>query len=193
MGFILVAYYTYGSIYENSAMLLQSAATALGVSCHVKGIRDLGGWCKNTSYKPKFIRDCMFEFAGYDIAYTDADSMIHAYPSLFDETTADVVIRKQDFPWRQNEYMSGTFFLRNSEKCAAMVSSWIDKTNSCETMRRKPETWDQALLGRAIVESGIQCEQLPHSYIYYDHIEQIEGKVENPVFTHMQYSRKTCC
>lgn len=191
MNFILVAYYTLGSIYEKPAKALMDAAEELGVECVIKVIPDLGGWCQNTDFKPTLVKDVMLEFPDKNIVYTDADSMLHRYPVIFDCPDADVIVRKQDFPWRKNEFLSGTFFMRNNEQCRSLVDSWINKVKSGKTVRTQPETWEQYHLGRALEESGIKYAQLPHEYIYFDHIAKAEGKVENPVFTHMQYSRKT--
>jgi hypothetical protein len=179
-----------GSIYEQSAIELEKKAAALGLSCHVLGIPDRGDWCRNTEYKPFFVRDCMGRFPDKDIAYTDADSEIHRYPSLFDSPNADALVRIQDFAWRKAECLSGTFFLRNNEKCKAMVHTWINKVSAGKTVRSKPETWEQHRLGEALRESGVDWAQLPHEYVYFDHIEKAEGRVEFPVFTHKQYSRK---
>lgn len=190
MGFILVAYYTAGSIYEESAMKLMKSAEKLSVPCAFEKILDRGSWGKNTEYKPTFIRDCMIKYPNCNIAYTDADSMIHEYPILFDDPLARLIIRKQDFRWRKNEFMSGTFFMRNDVDCRMIVDSWINKVAMGETVRSNPQTWEQYHLGQAILESGIEWLQLPHKYIYYDHIEHAEGFEANPVFTHMQFSRK---
>jgi len=192
MGFVLVAYATKNSIYEKSLALLIAAAEKLGVQSYFELISDKGGWEKNTEYKPYFVKDCMTKFPDCNIAYTDADSMIHAYPILFDSTQSQALIRKQDFPWRKNEFLSGTFFLKNCEQCANAVNIWINKVAAGKTVRSKPETWEQFHLGRALSEACVNYEQLPHDYIYYDHIERVEGKVEKPVITHMQYSRKIC-
>lgn len=190
MPFILASYYTENSIYATAAASLVSSAEKLGVRCYSLGIPDRGGWCENTEYKPYFVRDCMRMFPDHDIVYTDADSMLHSYPSLFDDTDAEILIRRQVFPWR-TEFMSGTFFMRNNEDCSRVVDSWINKVAAGKTRRVRPDTWEQYHLGQAIVESGMEWKQLPHEYIYFDHIERVEGHVENPVFTHMQYSRKT--
>lgn len=191
MKFIIVAYYTNNSIYESASDKLAFAANKLEIPHYIYGIPSRGGWCENTEYKPYFVRECMDEFPYMNIIYTDADSVVCKYPVLFDNPDADVIIRKQDFPWRKNEFMSGTFFLRNNDACKKMVDTWIQYVEAGKTVRSKPETWEQAHLGRAIVDSGVNYAQLPHDYIYYDHMEQIEGKVDEPVFVHMQYSRKT--
>lgn len=189
MGFVIVAYYTKGSVYEKSAMELEAAALALGVDVRVYGVDDMGGWCQNTDYKARFFMDRMLEFPGRDVAYTDADSTVHRYPALFDEPTADIIIRRQDFPWRKGEFLSGTFFMRNNENCRSVVEHWINKVRTGKTSRINPASWEQYHLGRAIVESGMEYAQLPHDYIYYDHIENAEGHVEFPYITHKQFSR----
>lgn len=191
MEFVLVAYYTMNSMYERSAMELKAASDALGIRSFLKAIPDMGGWCKNTDYKPVFVRDCMAAFPECDIVYTDADSIIHRRPELFYEVPEgiDAIIRVQDFPWRKNECLSGTFFLRNNEGCKRMVNLWINKVVSGKTQRSDPSTWEQHRLGEAVAQSGINRMQLPHQYIYFDHIERVEGKVEHPVITHKQFSR----
>ena len=192
MAFVLVAYYTKGSIYEKSALELEASAAALGVNVRVYGLFDMGGWCENTNHKATFFLERMLEFPDMDIAYTDADSMVHRYPSLFDEPTADVIIRRQDFAWRKEEFLSGTFFMRNTETCRRIAESWINKVRAGRATRNNPKSWEQYHLGRAILESGADYAQLPHDYIYYDHIEQAEGHVEKPFITHKQFSRITC-
>jgi len=193
MGFVMVVYYTVNTPYEASALKLKSQMDALGVMSHFKAITSLGRWEENTNYKPEFVRNCMAEFADYDIVYTDADSELHAYPALFDSPDLpQFVIRKQDFPWRKNEFMSGTFFVRNNQDTAKALGVWHGKVAAGrrECARGRPHTWEQHHLGAAIVESGLPWMQLPKEYIYYDHIEQIEGKCDNPVITHKQFSRR---
>ena len=190
MGFVLVCYYTIGSVYEAPAKALENKAKERGVKCHVRGISDRGGWCENTDFKPVFISECMRDFND-DIAYTDADSVMHAYPSLFDSPAADIIIRKQDFRWRKGEWMSGTFFMRNCETNARVVEEWASRVSASKTTRNNPRTWEQHHLGSAIESCGASWSQLPAEYICFDHIEQEVGKIANPVFTHMQYSRKT--
>ena len=190
MGFILACYYTTGSIYECSAEKLKARAVELGLKCHFKGIDDLGGWCQNTNYKPAFVSECLESFDD-DIAYTDADSEIHEYPALFDNPTSDIIIRKQDFAWRKGEWMSGTFFMRNNAMSKSVVSEWNRRVADASTTRNNPYSWEQYHLGQAILSLGAEWSQLPAEYICFDNIEREVGKIKKPVFTHMQYSRKT--
>lgn len=186
--FILVTFYTFGSAYEAPAKALVETAKSFGINAYAECVQDRGGWCRNTELKPHFVRRCMSMFPDADIAYSDADSILHAYPSLFDAPPADITIRRQDFPWRSGEWLSGTFLLRNTPATAAMVDSWASRVG--DTVRSKPETWEQAHLGRAILESKISVSQLPPEYVCFDLIERVVGKIESPVFSHMQYSRR---
>lgn len=190
MAFTLICYYTKNSEYEKSANLLYAAATALGVQCYFLGIDDRGSWGKNTEYKAEFVLDCLGAL-DTDIAYTDADSMIHAYPSLFENVMdCDMLVRCQNFPWHKNEFLSGTFCLRNTPEVKRMVQEWVKQVLMGKTVRNDSRTWEQYKMGRAIMSSGIKWKQLPVEYICFDLIEGAEGKVESPVITHYQYSRK---
>lgn len=192
MKFILVSYYTPGGIYEESALKLGAAAMSIGVDFRAYSVPDMGGWCANTDYKARFVLDRMLEFPDRNVAYTDADSLILRYPELFDEPEADFLIRRQDFPWRKGEFLGGTFLVRNGVAARNTVELWVDKVNDGSSRREDPTSWEQYRFGQAILESGASWKQLPHGYVYYDHTEQIEGRLEEPYFAHKQFSRITC-
>jgi len=163
----------------------------------IQVLASLGNWKANTDYKPEFILDCLDGM--WDVVITDVDSVIHSYPTLFDEIPPQYDIAAHTFRWDlhygrpedegKTELLSGTLYLRNNEKVKKLVKKWIELLPK--------HSWEQQALQEAIkLSPDIKVYDLPREYCYINSCPpRINGgkvavPIENPVIEHFQASRE---
>lgn len=181
--FMVVAYYTRNTIYEDQIKRLIQSLKKFNVFHYVEGIDCLGSWYKNTHYKPTFILKVMNEFSEYNIVYVDADAEFMDYPYLFHEMSGNIAAYEFDrTEWNKaqkgHEVMSGTIFFRNNDIVRGLVQKWKD------LCKKYPKEWDSKLFERVI---GNDYERLPPEYCK---IFDLMRKVKHPVIVHYQASRE---
>jgi len=184
MSFIVVAYYTEGTMYEDYVPILKESLEKFNIPYDIQAVPNLGSWLENTSYKPTFIKE-MLQKHHHDIVYTDIDSVFMQYPTLFDEMPLGTIIgvhlydRSLYLPFRKREeVLSGTIFFKSHPKALEIVEQWEEE---CTIYIRE---WDQRTLQRVL--NG-QFYPLPANYCV---IFDVMADVENPVIVHSQASRK---
>jgi len=74
MDWLVIAYYTIGTIYENIVDNLCRTLNQFNVPNKIVAVNDLGSWQKNTQYKPKFIKQMLEENKNFNLIYVDADA-----------------------------------------------------------------------------------------------------------------------
>jgi hypothetical protein len=188
---IVVAYYTINTPYEDEAKKLIKSLDALNLNYDVIGVPNLGNWQANTRFKAKFMEDMLNKHQGKNLLYVDSDAIIHSKPLLFENCTADVAVRWQDFRWRQNECLSGTIFMANNKKTRELCQRW-QRVNLNEGPAAT--TFEQWNLGSVIkemeAEGNLITENLPPEYtMIFDSMRAIYPDVI-PVIEHFQASRK---
>jgi hypothetical protein len=182
--FIVVSYYTVNSLYQDRAKVLAQSLSKFGLDYDLQPINNLGGWDKNTHYKPQFVKEMLDKHTGKAVVYTDADSEFLQYPKLFDELTCDIAAHLLDHSkFRRKkaapELLSGTLYFGNTEKARQIVERW--KTICDEN----PTMWDQAALQQAL--EGEVYYNLPSQYCtIYDYMSGVQDKV----VIHYQASRQ---
>lgn len=191
MSWIVCAYYTKNTGYENHARNLIRSLRKFNLPYEITPIENLGNWFKNTQFKPTFLRKMMSKYRSSSIVYVDVDAIICRYPSLFDELDKDPRItiaahvldhtkfrRKKCAP----ELLSGTLFLKNCGKTRAILNEWIILCSGSD-----PEIWDQRALASVLEKLNIDFYQLPAEYVtIFDYM----SSVKNPVIKHFQASRR---
>lgn len=173
----IVSYYTplYSVVAQN---LIKSLDKFKNIESSVEERPEVGNWERNTHYKAVFIKEKLF--GEKSIVWTDADSVIRKYPSLFDEIECDVA-----FHWfKDEELISGTMLFNNTPKTNELLDSWIHLNNQF------PENWDQVNLQNALNGiNGIDVYKLPPEYnCISDLSREYYGNI-SPVFEHFQASR----
>ncbi len=182
--FIVCAYYTEGTLYEDHARVLQNSLMRHKVPYHIKQVPDLGSWALNTSYKPVFLAEMLGTHEDDCVVYVDVDAEFIRYPTWFDSFEGNVAAYR--FPWTEyrawdvrKELLSGTLFLRSCKSVRWMVDRWA---GLCEA---SPNIWDQKHLETALL--GVEgFAELPPEYC------KIFDKMEwctDPVIVHYQASR----
>jgi hypothetical protein len=185
--YIIVGYFTIGTLYEARAKILQKSLERFDVPYHVTGVPNLGSWQKNTSYKPTFLKRMIRDFAPSNIVYVDVDAEFQRYPDLFDtlDTTMshDVAVYVFDRScYRRSpqgtEVLSGTIFFRNAPGTNTILDAWELRC------RQQENVWDQKHLEYVLKD---QYDLLPGEYCkIFDRMEEIT----DPVIVHYQASRE---
>lgn len=189
--FIIVAYYTINTPYEQEANKLKASLDKLNVSYDIVGVKNLGNWQANTRFKARFMQDMLDKHKGKNLVYVDSDAVIHQYPSLFDNYPYDIAVRWQDFRWRKNECLSGTIFMANNQATRELCKRW-EGVNVSEGPSAK--TFEQWNLGKVIEdmrrEGKVKDSNLPPEYtMIFDSMRAMYPNI-NPVIEHFQASRK---
>lgn len=196
----IVSYYT--DLYAWDAEQLIKSLARQGVSdFKVERRPQLGSWERNTQYKAPFILEKLLE--GEPVVWTDADSRIRQYPSLFDQLTSDVAffyLTKQQVPEfklpagsilsreavdRDGYLQSGTMFFNYTPRTIELLNKWISINDQDHVQ------WDQWTLQTAIGQvPDLIVEKLPPEYVWIDGSSEGIFGSRKPVIEHLQASRK---
>lgn len=182
--FIVVAYYTADTLYEEEARLLVQSLDEHQVPYYVQRISSKGNWFDNTHYKPSFLLSMMDRFPDLNLVYVDVDARFEQYPTLFDTLSCVIGVHCFDRSlWisrssRGKEILSGTIFLKNCPLARQILERWRDRCF------KKPNEWDQKCLEYVL---GDDYFRLPPEYCK---IFDTMARVRNPVIVHYQASRK---
>ncbi len=188
MDFIVTAYYSQGTLYEQEVKRLLLSLKEFELPYFVKPVQRFKNWYEGVQYKPTFIQEMLRQFAPASIVYVDADAEFLQYPSLFHKLNAqpDVNIAAHilDHSHRARirhdpELLSGTLFLKNNDVVAKIVEEWKQRCTDAGQL------WDQKALWDIIKSKPFQV--LPEEYCtIFDYMSD----VENPIIRHYQASRR---
>lgn len=187
MRFIVCAFYTKDTFYEEEAKELIETADRFGLKYDIRGYESRGTWVRNASIKPEFIHAMLLEHPDDNILYVDVDARFRQYPSLYDDFNGDIGVhyREKKRAQKGRELLSGTIFLRNNEAVRKLVKTWIDYQQA------QQNTWDQRVLDQVIEEHakalGVRVVNTPPQYTQiFDSMRECGP----PVIEHMQASRR---
>ncbi|CAB4168093.1 Nucleotide-diphospho-sugar transferase [uncultured Caudovirales phage] len=192
----IVSYYT--PLYSMVAANLVKSLVKLGnIEYEVEERPQLGSWARNTQYKANFILEKLEQ--NTSVVWTDADSMLYSYPSLFDTIDCDVAFFFfRDDKWklpitsklsqavadRDGYLQSGTMYFNNTPKTIELLNKWIKLNEEDNTQ------WDQHTLQMALGEiKDINICNLPPEYAWIDGVSREYFGDIKPVFEHFQASR----
>ena len=186
--FVVVAYFTTGTPYEEHVRKLIQSLNDFILPYDIKPIKNMGDWYSNMQYKPTFILEMLQKYPNRSIVYVDADAAFFRYPEYFnyldkqsnDEIAVHVLNHSKYARKNQpSELLSGTIYFRNTEKSSIIVREWIEE---CKT---NPKLWDQRAL--ATVLENHSYHLLPEEYTtIFDYM----SSVTHPVIQHFQASRQ---
>lgn len=180
--FVVTSFYT-DDRYKCEAEKLVESLNKFKISYDIRKADSLGGWHENTRYKATFLLE-MLDI--YDrLVWIDADGVVVKYPSLFDTLDCDVastILVRHNNPHKKYGMLSGTIFLKNTDKTREMIHKWIEHNH------RDANHLEQVWLEKSIEETeGINFKELPPSYTK---IFDIMGFIEDSVIMHYQKSRQ---
>jgi hypothetical protein len=160
-----------------------------------------GNWVMNTQIKAPFILEKLKQ--NESVVWTDADSRIYQYPSLFDDIKEDCAfffmpkqnaglfrlpyncILKDYVVEHQGYLQSGTMYFKNTPQVIKMLETW------CELNEKDRSQWDQWTLQVALNSTeGISVYHLPPEYVWIDIYSKQEFGNKDPVIYHTQASRR---
>lgn len=180
---LYVSYYTIDEIYEGEACGLRHSLESFGLDHDIEAIPDHGGWWRNTSYKPTFLKRKRLEYPGRPLVWLDADARVLRRPYMFDGCARmgiDVALHynRQD-PMKT---LSGTVFIGATHGGNAILDKW---SRICQS---HPEWLDQGCLRLAIEAVKPSILRLPIEYCFiFDNDIKPDGE---PVILHRQASRR---
>lgn len=186
MNYIVVGYFTRDTIYVEKALNFIESMEKHNIPYDVVGVDNLGDWCKNTGYKPTFLKEMLCKHYPKSIVYVDVDAEFMRYPILFDALDCDVGVYVFDRSCynkstRGFEVLSGTIFLKNNDKVFDVVERW---ETECKA---NPRVWDQRSFEKILGGHEGDFFRLPGEYCkIFDRMEF----VANPVIVHHQASRE---
>ena len=189
--FVVVSYYTEGTIYEKEALTLKASCENFGLQQDIVGVSHQGSWCKNACMKASFLLEKLEEH-NKPLVWTDADSSFMQYPEIFDRCRADMGIRINDtLSFDHNAKMlTGTLFINNTLSSKKLLNLW---KKECERQLAsgKTDVFDQVCLKNVILHypTIVEIRRLPPTYcVICDHpdTQTISSKA---VVVHTQASR----
>lgn len=182
--FIVVSFYTKKTGYEKEILRLEKSMIEHAIPYHIEAVPNLGSWLKNTHFKAIFMKNILERFFNVDIVWTDADSMFHSYPTLFDTIDCDIAMHFRQWDPRPNELLIGTMYHRNNGKIRDLINDWI-LFNRANKMRRAQLNFESVFNRK---KKNLNVFKLPIEYCcIFD--DKNRSKVR-PVVEHFQASRK---
>lgn len=195
----IVSFYT--SHYEADAKQLIKTLIQFNIQYEVDYRERVGSWEANTQIKAPFILEKLKQ--NDSVVWTDADSRIKQYPSLFDSIETDVAFfflprekagafklpegcaLKNSIVDKQGFLQSGTMYFKNTPRTIALLEMWIERNNEDN------QQWDQWTL-QACLENidGLTVTELPPEYVWIDSISIQQYGNLTPVIYHTQASRR---
>lgn len=177
--FLVCAFYT--DTYAAEAAQLRASLERTGTPYFLKRCPSRGYWEANTRIKPEFLRDCLQRFAGRDVVYLDADSVVRSPLRLFFDFDADlgVFVAPGDGGF-SHRYLTGTLYLRNGPPTRAFVDDWIAAQDGM-LLGVDQDSFTAAIERHPALSIG----PLPESYV-----KIFDRGTETPVVEHFQASRR---
>lgn len=191
----IISFYT--GHYQWDAEQLVKSMAKLGIQNYEVEYRDqVGDWTANTQIKAPFILEKLKQNDA--VVWTDADSRIRQFPTLFDNITTDIAVfylpKELAGGWTPPEHalikdmeyylQSGTMYFKNNDKVIKLLERWI------ELNEQDPTQWDQWTLQVAILESDVTVTPLPPEYIWMDGVVSTVYKNNGIIIDHTQASRR---
>lgn len=167
--------------YLTHAEHLRTSLTQTQTPHFIKHYPSRGYWEANTRIKPEFLLACLQRFPDRDIAYLDADSIVHAPLELFFNFPGDLGAFVSPPNSRlSHRYLTGTLYLRNTAAVRSFVQDWIDAQNGMVL------GVDQDSFAAAIERNpALVVTPLPESYV-----KIFDRGDTAPVIEHFQASRR---
>lgn len=182
--FIIVSYYTKKTGYQQEAVRLEQSLMKYGIPYHIAAVPNLGSWLKNTHLKAVFMKNILEKFYGVDIVWTDADSIFHSYPKLFDTIDCDIALHFRDWRPIPGELLIGTIYHRNNGKVRKLINDWI-RFNRHNKLQRAQLNFESVFKQN---KKDLKVVKLPIEYCcIFD--DEKRSRIK-PVIEHFQASRK---
>ena len=152
MSFIITAFYTEDTPYEQEVQHLRSSLEALQLKHDIRPYKNRGEWVINAGIKPEHIYNIMLAYPTDNIVYVDADAVVRQYPTLFNDIEEDIGVHY----YKGKELLSGTIFFKNTPRVLKLLEDWI------YAQTKNERTWDQKIFQQLLVDNpDIKIRDLP--------------------------------
>jgi hypothetical protein len=181
--FLVCSFYTRD--YKDSALSLKRRLRLLGIPHYIEAIttttETYKEWQQITFYKAEFIRTMLDKYPDKNIVWTDADSLFHFYPFLFETLTCDISARIY-----KERLLTGTAFFKNNDATRQIIEKWI-KQNKVPIGSFRCTQEQKNLENIIKAEPNFNFQPLPSEYCtIFDEVQ----KPKNIIVEHYQESRK---
>jgi hypothetical protein len=189
---LFVSYYTEGYYKEIANKYLIPSLKKFNLPYHIEEKPNLHNWLKNGKYKTQFIFDMLLTNRS-DIVWLDADAELFKFPQLFYELSDNINIGVHYLDWykfwhqkengNKKELLTGTIYLKNSEKTLYIIDQW-------NKMNQSSPEWAQRLLPTLLNKNQeIKVYELPIEYCQI--IKKNKLIPKNTIIAQHQVSRET--
>ena len=145
----IISFFTEGTPYKNLKDPFVNASRSVGVDPHIYTMPDKGNWIINTHQKLLVIQQALKDYPQTDIVWTDIDSRVVRYPSLFDDYSQsrefDACFLYAPHKNRKPTLTNGTMWFANNEASRLFIEECIqcntqnldkhDQHNMAEVLR----------------------------------------------------------
>lgn len=128
---IFISYYS-GDKYKICANRLERSLNKFNLPYYIQEINDLGGWEKNNSFKPEFIKEQLLKFK-QPVCWLDADNEIRQYPVLLMDKDSDN-INYQVYNWYADD---DNHITRNNKNIILKTYNWITNNKYISNQKNK--------------------------------------------------------
>lgn len=164
------------SKYEYIAKRMIESAERFGLTGKSVKKPHHGKWWENVNHKPAVILDALKANSGQPLLYIDADAIVDAAPTIFDNCDADIAAHFE----APNKPCGGTLWFSGGKRSVALVEAWINE------IAKAPKQPDDAVnLGTAIRQvSGLRVLHLPPAYLWHETTMRRRFPTAKPVIRH---------
>lgn len=184
---VFVSYWT--SKYKKSAERLKRSLDRLKLESDINEIPDKG-FLANVRHKPTYILEMLKKHSeAYAVVWIDADGDVVKMPAVFWETEEDLAVRFKPIVHKNcEELLSGTMFVRRTERMLKAMEQWIEKLAAAPQTLLCPE---QQVLHQILNTLDISVKKLDEPYCRILKDRGRHGVPEDSVIVHYQFSRET--
>lgn len=180
---IFVAFYTRGTLYEREADRLRASLDKHSLPHDIRPIDSLGDWIANSRYTATHVLKMMDAYPDRPIVQLDADAVVYARPTLFDDLDCDIAAHIR----RGSEMLNGTLYVAPTRAARLVIERY-----QTGVANHPDHTNEQKWLHEAVKELAycVNFHGLPASYCWIPDIMADDLNGDNPVIGQMQASRE---
>ena len=179
--FVIVSFYTEGTLYEKEIQNLIESCKRFELQTDIIGVPNLKDWNANCHFKPPFILDRL-KTHKCPIVWLDADAVIQHYPTLFDTTEEDFMVRmRDDVDFNHfDKVISSTIYANYTPLALQILEAWVKESQSNY----------MTLCDQECLKNVLKCYSTPSIPIPYCRIDGLDTlPVEESVICQYQASR----
>ncbi len=180
---VIASYYTKNTEYETQIEELRTTCRRFNLEHEIVGIKDLGGWHKNTYWKSTFVLDTLKKYPDRSVVFVDADAVFRQSPILFSDFDCDFAYHY----YNRKELLGGTLYFGNTKGARFVAKKWVE-IDKRELKTHMPQKNLQELFNR--IKNKVTWKELPIEYCMIFDCHQRYRQNLKPVIEHFQLSRK---